>query len=59
MRGLAYASRLVWLQGKGPRPPIFLPALSGSRRTGRRLERPPPSGHADPRHRPAMLWEVT
>eukprot|EP00966_Prymnesium_polylepis_P056393 1304794-Prymnesium_polylepis.1 len=26
---LSYASRPVWLQGKGPRPPIFLPALSG------------------------------
>eukprot|EP00966_Prymnesium_polylepis_P013854 319456-Prymnesium_polylepis.1 len=28
MRGLAYASRPVWLQGKGPSPPGFLPALS-------------------------------
>eukprot|EP00966_Prymnesium_polylepis_P286287 6613305-Prymnesium_polylepis.1 len=29
-------------------PPGFLPALSRSRRTDRRLERPPPSGHAGP-----------
>ena len=48
VRGLAYASRPVWRRGKGPKPPGFLPALSGSRRTDRRLERPPPSGHAGP-----------
>ena len=48
VRGLAYASRPVWRRGKGPKPPGFLPALSGSRRTDRRLDRPPPSGHAGP-----------
>jgi hypothetical protein len=53
-----FASRPVWLQGKGPEPPGFLPALSGHGERIAGLTAPLPVG-TRALHPPAMHREVT